>query len=77
MGARNRHARTSTNDVVFIHEKIVITLTANGVYKSTLYSVKKRIIDGKVKLPSIKSKTGNSPFLVGECSKGKIRFYWN
>lgn len=82
MAVRNQHARTSSNHLLFIKNGIYITLVPKDwqTSKSFLYSIKKRILEEKIQIPSVSEKTGTQPFLVGECSKtieNKVVFYWN
>lgn len=82
MAVRNSTARTSTNTVSLKVGEIYLTLIQKDwtVGKDYLYFVKKRILNGKIEIPSIETKTGISPFLLGYCSKelkNGVEFTWN
>lgn len=82
MAVRNSTSRTSTNTVSLKVGDIYITLMQKDwtVGKAYLYSVKKRILSGKIQVPSIDTKTGLSPYLIGYCSKelsNCVEFIWN
>ena len=82
MAVRNQNSRQSRNDVTFSINGIYITLIPKDwtTPKSYLYSIKKRILENKIEIPSILEKTGMHPFLIGECSKelkNNVNFYWN
>jgi hypothetical protein len=79
MAVRNQHTRTSTNNVMFTFNKVIVTLLSddNSIYKSKLYSIKNKILSGKITIPDISTKTGISPFLLGYCSNDEVRFVWN
>jgi hypothetical protein len=82
MAVRSQNSRQSKNDVTFIINNIYVTLLPKNweTPKSYLYSIKKRILEGKIEIPPIAEKTGTQPFLIGECSKAienNVEFYWN
>jgi len=82
MAVRNQNSRTSTNTVTLNVNGIILTLIQKDwtVGKSYLYSVKAKILSGKIQLPSIEEKTGTSPFLLGYCHKSinnGVEFVWN
>lgn len=78
MAVRNQHTRKSSNSVDFLISGIYLTLLPKdcSVSKSYLYSVKKKILDSKILLPSIETKI-NQPFLLCYCSKEGVDFVWN
>lgn len=82
MAVRNQHSRQSTNTVSMNINGIFITLIQKDstVGKQYLYYIKKRILSGKIVIPSIEEKTGISPFLLGYChkeNKNGVEFVWN
>ena len=82
MATRSHHARQSSNTVSVRVGEIYLTLLPNDwtVDKSYLYLIKKKILSGKIVLPSVQEKTGIQPFLLGYCSKeidGGVKFVWN
>ena len=82
MAVRNSTARTSTNTVSVTINGIYITLMQKDwtVGKQYLYSIKKRILSGKIQIPSIEEKTGIAPYLLGYChkeTKNGVEFIWN
>ena len=82
MAVRNQNSRTSNNTVILTVNGVIITLIQKDwtVGKSYLYSVKAKILSGKIQLPSIETKTGTSLFLSGYCHKSinqGVEFVWN
>jgi len=77
------HVRQSSNFVTLSLNGLFITLMAKDytVSKSYLYSIKKKILNNQIRIPSVSERTqGSAPYLLGYCSKelaNGVEFLWN